>query len=113
MIQHNVVRTKIDGVEYIAYRDREEARDHAAWQTLSLPRGVSVSAQPARSPDGDTWWVVPDDGSQTDKKTKKNPRFVFKSIKMVKRHVRAVNRKARRPSSHPQVKRPNPRRIAR
>jgi hypothetical protein len=97
MIPHDAIKTSIDGVKYIAYRDREEARDHASFQCLELPRGVTVHEEPAKDADGNTWWIVPDDGSTVRAvRTKKNPRFIFKSDLRVKRHARVANRLAKR-----------------
>jgi hypothetical protein len=80
-----VVRTTIDGVKYIAYREREAAQDHAAWQSLG---GKWLSAMEARDRNGETWWVVPDDGSRH----LDNPRYPFTTAKSLNATARALRR---------------------
>jgi hypothetical protein len=80
-----VVRTTIDGTKYIAYRDKKAAQDHAAWQSLG---GKWLSALEARDRNGESWWVVPDDGS----KHLDNPRYPFTTAKSLNATARALRR---------------------
>jgi hypothetical protein len=80
-----VVRTTIDGVKYIAYREKERAQDHAAWQSIGREW---VNALEARDRNGEAWWVVPDDGS----KHLDNPRYPFTTAKSLNATARALRR---------------------
>lgn len=88
-----VVRTTVDGVKYIAYRHKQDAQEHAFWQSLD---GPLVSALRAQDRNGVEWWVVPDDGSKhlddDLPSDRRNPRYPFTTAKSLNATARALRR---------------------